>query len=78
MLDCKQVLAELSNYLDDEVAANVRQALEEHLAKCHRCSVIFDTTRQTLRIVCDAQPFDLPLDVSGRLQARLREFLAGR
>lgn len=78
MLDCKQVLAELSNYLDGEVPEDLRRALEEHVAKCRRCSVIFDTARQTLRIVCDAEPFDVPFDVSARLYARLRELLTPR
>jgi predicted anti-sigma-YlaC factor YlaD len=51
MLDCKQVLAELSNCLDTEVSPELKQALEQHLAKCHRCSLVYDTTRKILRIV---------------------------
>jgi len=40
MFDCKQVLAELCNYLDGEVSPEVKRALEKHLAKCHRCSLV--------------------------------------
>lgn len=78
MLDCRQVLAELSNYLDAEVSPDVKQALERHLAKCHRCSLVYDTARKTLKIVCEAGPFELPSEVSGRLHARLRELFVGK
>ncbi len=76
MLDCRQVLAELSNYLDGEVLPEVKQALEQHLAKCHRCALVYDTTRRTLKIVTESGPFEIPLDFSSRLQARVRALLA--
>ncbi len=78
MLDCKQVLAELSNYLDAEVSPEVKQAVEQHLAKCHRCSLVYDTTRKTLKIVTEVGPFEIPLGVSTSLHKRLQELLAGR
>jgi len=78
MLDCKHVLAELSNYLDAEVSPELKRVIEEHLAGCHRCSLFYDTTRKTLKIVTEVGPFELPLDISGRLHARLRELFAGR
>jgi predicted anti-sigma-YlaC factor YlaD len=64
MLDCKQALAELSNYLDDDVSSQFRRALEQHLAVCHRCSIVFDTTRKTLKIVSDFARFDVSLAAS--------------
>ncbi len=71
MLDCKEVLANLSEYLDGEVPPELKRNLEEHLAHCHRCSVVYDTARRTLRIVCEAGAFELPLAASARLYARL-------
>lgn len=76
MLDCRQVLAELSNYLDGEVPPEVKRALERHLAKCSRCALVYDTTRRTLKIVTESGPFEISLDSSARLHARLRELLA--
>ncbi len=49
MLDCKQVLAELSTYLDDEVTLELARAIEKHLALCRRCWVVYDTSRKTRR-----------------------------
>lgn len=76
MLDCRQVLAELSNYLDGEVRPEVKRALEQHLAKCHRCALVYDTTRRTLKIITESGPFEISLESSARLHARLREMLA--
>jgi predicted anti-sigma-YlaC factor YlaD len=76
IMDCKEVLANLSNYVDGEVSAELRVALEEHIAKCRRCRVVFDTTGRALKIVLDVEPFEVPLAVSARLYARLEKILA--
>ncbi len=76
MLDCNQVLAELSNYLDDEVSLELSRAIAQHLVRCHRCWVIYNTTSRTLEIVCDALPPSPPVAVSERLHARLRRLYA--
>ncbi len=75
-MDCKEVLASLSNYVDGEVSAELRAALEEHIARCRRCRVVFDTTGRALKIVLDVEPFEVPLAVSARLYARLEKVLA--
>jgi hypothetical protein len=77
MLQCKQVLEELGNYIDDEVGRDLREAIEEHLRHCYRCSVILDSTRKTLRIVGSAEPFEIPLGASARLYARVQKLFAG-
>ena len=73
MFDCNEVLAELSNYLDDEVSLELSRAIAQHLVRCHRCWVIYNTTSRTLEIVSDALPPAAPLAVSERLRARLRQ-----
>lgn len=76
MMDCKEVLANLSNYVDGDVSTELRAALEEHIAKCRRCRVVFDTTGKALKIVLDVEPFEVPLAASARLYARLEKILA--
>ena len=76
MLDCRQVLAEISNYLDDEVTLELARAIEKHLARCHRCWVVYNTTRKTLEIVSDCLPAGTPFEVSERLHTRLRQLYA--
>ena len=74
-MDCKDVLANLSCYIDGEGSQELRQALEEHISRCRRCRVVFDSTGKMLKIVTDADPFEVPLSVSARLYSRLEKVL---
>jgi anti-sigma factor RsiW len=76
MMECEQVLANMSCYVDGDGSAELRRALEEHIARCRRCRVIFDTTTKTLKFVSDAEPFEVPLAVSARLYVRLEKMLS--
>jgi len=77
MMSCKEVLANLSTYVDEDGSAELRHLLEEHIAWCRRCQVVFDTTGRMVKIVRDAEPFEIPLAVSARLYARLETVLSG-
>lgn len=76
MIDCAQVLAELSDYLDKEVSPETRRMVETHLTKCRRCSLVYSTTRETLRIVSECGVFTVPVGGSARLKSRLKELFA--
>ena len=76
MLTCKEVLANLSEYIDGEGSEELRQAIESHISWCRRCHVVFDTTGRALKIVLDAEPFEVPLAVSARLYTRLEKVLS--
>ena len=76
MITCADFMAELGNYLDEGVAAEVRQQLENHLAHCQTCQVIVDSTRKTVRIVTDSGSFDLPdaalKPITAEIMAKIR------
>lgn len=76
MLTCEEVLANLSEYFDDECSAELRAQLEDHISKCRRCRVVFDSTGKMLKILVDVEPFEVPLAVSARLYSRLQEVLS--
>jgi hypothetical protein len=61
-------MAEFGNYLEGDLAADVRRQLESHLAHCRTCQVLYDSTRKTLQIVTDSGSFDLP-ETAGKLIA---------
>ncbi len=69
---CKEVIREISSYLDGELDAGLRQSLEAHLKMCHDCRVVFDTTRKTIELYCDGKLFPLPDLVRNRLHEALR------
>jgi len=70
-------MAEIGNYLDGDVAEEVRIQLENHLSHCQTCTVLVDSTRKTLQIVTDTGSFDLPevafKPIGERIMARIRE-----
>ena len=71
MIRCEDVLRELSNYIDLEVSAELRQQIEEHLRACDHCTVLVSTTRKTLSLVTNSTVFELPSGLSQRLMERL-------
>ncbi len=79
-MDCREFLEQISNYMDGEGSIGLKEAIQEHIAFCHKCEVIYNSTKLTLEIVsdCRQETYALPQDVSARLYARLREKLKAR
>lgn len=71
MITCEEVLRELSNFLDGEVPAALQAEIELHLHSCRNCTVLFDTTRKTLKLVGDAYFVELPVGLTERVLERL-------
>jgi len=69
-------MAEIGNYLEGEVADEVRHQLEHHLSHCQTCTILVDSSRKTLKIVTDTGSFDLPeatfKPIAERIMARIR------
>lgn len=77
MVSCSDFLAELGAYLDGDVNADLRRALEQHLAHCVTCQVLADSTAKTIKIVTESGEFDLsedlPVQVVNRIMDRVRQ-----
>jgi hypothetical protein len=58
MISCRDFISELGNLLDEDLATEIREQLEAHLAHCNTCQVVYDSTRKTLRIVTESGSFD--------------------
>ena len=73
-MDCRKFLEEFSDFIDGQSTIGIREAIQEHIALCKKCEVLYNSTQRTLRIVGDysEQTFELPADASARLYARLR------
>jgi anti-sigma factor RsiW len=71
MVSCKTVIANLTNYLDGDIAPGMRQKIEKHLRGCHRCTAVYDSTRKMLVITGDERVFEIPAGYSDRLHSFL-------
>ena len=75
MVACEEVLQEISSYMDEEVVAELRRQIEEPLRACHNCTVLVNTTRQTLTLVTVYYVLELPESVFRKLMDRLARHL---
>jgi hypothetical protein len=47
-MTCEEVVRRLSDYIDETLAPELRVSLEEHIASCHGCHVVLDSTQCTI------------------------------
>ena len=77
MITCDEFMEELGNYLEGDVAFEVRRQLEHHLSHCQTCQVVYDSTLKTVKIVTDSGSFDLPevaaRPIRDKIMARIRK-----
>lgn len=71
---CQELLGQLNDYVDGELAADLCHDLEQHLSGCPDCQVVFDTLAKTIKLyhLLDETPVELTADVEARLMLRLR------
>jgi hypothetical protein len=74
-ITCRQVWKQISNFLDDDLSAELRERLKQHFSHCHHCRAIMNGTRNTVTLVADERAFELPEETSHRLYSRLTDFL---
>lgn len=69
--NCELVWKEISNYLEGEVEAGLRAAMDEHFRTCQRCRSVLEGTCNVTRLYGDERMTDVPAGFSSRLEHRL-------
>jgi anti-sigma factor RsiW len=69
--ECRELLADLSAYLDGELEQNICDQIEAHLSQCDDCRLMLDTTRKTLVLYRQTGQVDIPAGALDRLWAAL-------
>ena len=69
---CASGVELLMDYLEGVLSAEVRSALDAHVAGCQRCVAFIASYRATPRILREATATALPADLSASLRAFLR------
>ena len=77
-MKCKDVIREISEYLNGNVDPGLVAELQHHLEKCEDCRIVVDTTKKTIDVYCNSEPAPLAEDVRERLHAALRKKLFSR
>lgn len=74
-MNCRSIVKELSNYLDEALDSSLKASIEKHLEHCDDCRVVVDTTKKTIQIFCNSEPAPLPEDTRMRLRDALVKHL---
>ena len=72
-ISCLEVWREISNYIDKDVAPELRARMEAHFKVCEHCVAIVDGTQNVVKLVADGKVFDVPAGFGDRLRARLEK-----
>ncbi len=72
-MECEELLAALSQYVDGELDPGLCGSLQEQLRACNPCQVVVDNIRQTIRLYRVEGPYELPAALHDRLTQALRE-----
>lgn len=72
-ISCVEVWREISNYIDGDVSAELRQRIEAHFKICKHCFAIYAGTENVVKLVGDGVAFELPDTFSERLKTKLKQ-----
>jgi len=67
-VNCRHLLASLSDYVENEASESLCAEIERHLADCDNCRIVVDTLRKTIFLYHESAPDpSVPDDVRQRL-----------
>ncbi len=72
-ISCLEVWRELSNYVDDDVAPELRARMEAHFKSCAHCKAVLEGTRNVVKLVADGVEYELPSGFSDRLYRKIKD-----
>ena len=72
-ISCVEVWRQISDYLDDEISAEMRERMKAHFKACAHCTAVLDGTRNVVELVGDGRVFQMPNGFSKRLYKKLQK-----
>ncbi len=77
-MQCAELVAYLSSYIDNELDAELTAAAREHLATCANCHIVLDSTQRTIALGRDQRARVIPAAQRAALYSRIQTALASR
>jgi anti-sigma factor RsiW len=72
---CKEILANISSYLDGELETTACEAIERHRLACPSCAALINGLRETFGLCRQAAAAPLPDAVRQRARESVRQLL---
>lgn len=73
VVNCETIWKEISNYIEGDLDAGLRAAMEEHFRTCKRCSSVLDGMRNVIQLYSDDRMIEVPAGYERRLERRLAQ-----
>jgi hypothetical protein len=73
VVNCQQVWEEISNYIEGDVDAGLRAAMDEHFGTCKHCKSVLEGTRNVIHLYGDERMIEVPAGFGRRLERRLSQ-----
>jgi hypothetical protein len=73
VVHCEQMWREISNYVDGEVAPDLRAAMDEHFHACQRCASVLSGMRNVVTLYGDERMLEVPAGFGRRLEKKLAQ-----
>jgi anti-sigma factor RsiW len=71
-ISCLEVWREISNYVDQDVAPELRARMEAHFKSCAHCKAVLDGTKNVVKLVADGVEYEIPRGFSERLYSKIK------
>ena len=70
-MTCTDFLAKLTDYFDGRVSPELMQEVQHHIAECHHCEVVLDSTTKTIIIYRDNELYDFPPELQNKIESAI-------
>ena len=70
-MTCTDFLSQLTDYFDGQISPELLDEVRTHLAECHHCEVVLDTTRQTIAVYRGNEIYEFPDELRERLHSAI-------
>ena len=70
-ISCVEVWREISDYLEEDISADLRVRMEAHFKVCAHCSAVLDGMRNVVGLVADGRLFQMPEGFNKRLYSKI-------
>lgn len=77
-MQCEELTQYLSDYIDQGLDEELTREAQEHLATCHNCKVVLDTTQQMIFLYREHGRKAIPAANKARLMNKLQQAFEAR
>jgi anti-sigma factor RsiW len=68
---CTDFLSQLTDYFDGQISPDLLAEVKVHIAECHHCHVVLDTTKQTIEVYRDNEIYEFTPELQNRLHTAI-------